>query len=270
MKKSILLFLSLIIVSAFTFAQKKETRNVGEFSKLSYGVPGTLYLTQGNENSVVIEADAETLKDISTEVRGNKLVIKDNNNSWRGWSSSKKATIYVTMKNIDGISVSGSGNLIAKNKINAADLTLSVSGSGDLTADIEVRNTLDASASGSGDMMIRGICKNLDSSISGSGRINAKLRINEDAKMTISGSGKIEAEGTSKSVTARISGSGSVRAADLETDNCKVTISGSGSVQINVKTALDASISGSGSVSYRGNPSSINTNASGSGKVRKM
>lgn len=271
MKKSILIFLSLIIFSAFTFAQKKETRNVGEFSRLSYGVPGTLYLTQGNENSVVIEADAETLEDIVTEVRGNKLVIKDNNDSWWGWSSSsKKATIYVTMKNIDAISVSGSGNLIAKNKITADDLDLSVSGSGDLNADIEVRNTLDASASGSGDMMIRGICKEFDSSISGSGRISGKLRINEDAQMTISGSGKIEVEGTSKSVTARISGSGSVRAADLETENCKVTISGSGSVQINVKTALDANISGSGSVSYRGNPSSINSHSSGSGKVRKM
>ncbi len=271
MKKSILLALSLFAIVTFSFSQKKETRNVGEFSQLSYGVAGTLYLTQGNENSVVIEADSETLEDISTEVRGNKLVIKDNSSSWWDWSSSsKKATIYITMKNIDGISVAGSGNLVAENKINSNDLDLSVSGSGNLTADIEVRNMLDASASGSGDMMLRGICKAFDSSISGSGRINAKLRVNEDAKMTISGSGKIEVEGTSKTVTARISGSGSVRAADLETESCKVTISGSGSVQINVKTTLDATISGSGSVSYRGNPSSVNSHSSGSGKVRKM
>jgi hypothetical protein len=119
-------------------------------------------------------------------------------------------------------------------------------------------------------MMIRGICKTFDSSVSGSGRINGKLRINEDAKMVISGSGRIEVEGTSRSVTARISGSGSVRAADLETESCKVTISGSGGVQINVKTSLDAQISGSGTVSYRGNPSSVNSHSSGSGKVRKM
>ncbi len=270
MKKSILLIISLIAFVTLSFSQKKETRTVGEFSRLSYGVSGDLHLTQGNENSVVIEADEETLGDITTEVRGDKLIIRHKDNSWWNWGDSKKATIYVTMKNIEGISVAGSGNLIAKNKLSANDLDLSVSGSGDLTADIEVKNLLDVSASGSGDMMIRGICKNFDSSVSGSGRINAKLRINEDAKMSISGSGKIEAEGTSKSVTAKISGSGSVRAADLETDSCKVTISGSGSVQINVKTALDASISGSGSVSYRGNPSSVNSHSSGSGKVRKM
>ena len=270
MKKSLILLFSLILISTIVFAQKKETRNVGEFSKLSYGVSGVLHLKQGNENSVMIEADAETLEEITTEVRGNKLVISNKSSSWWGWGSSGKATIYVTMKNIEGISVAGSGNLIGETKIKASDLDLGVSGSGDLTLDIEVQNMVDASASGSGDMMIRGICKQFDSSVSGSGRISAKLRVDEDAKMVISGSGKIEAEGTSKSVTARISGSGSVRAADLETDSCKVTISGSGSVQINVKTALDASISGSGSVSYRGNPSSVNSHSSGSGKVRKM
>ncbi len=270
MKKSIVLLLSLFALVTLSFGQKKETRNVGEFSKLSYGVSGTLYLTQGNENSVVIEGDEETLEEISTEVRGDKLVIRDKSNSWWGWSNSKKVTIYVTMKDIEAISVAGSGNLVGKNKITASNLDLRVSGSGDLNADIDVRNQLDASASGSGDMMIRGICNDFDSNVSGSGRINGKLRINEDAKMSISGSGKIEVEGTSKSVTARISGSGSIRAADLETGSCKVTISGSGGVQINVKNSLDANISGSGSVAYRGNPSSVNTHSSGSGKVRKL
>jgi hypothetical protein len=37
-----------------------------------------------------------------------------------------------------------------------------------------------------------------------------------------------------------------------------------------VKNELDATISGSGSVSYRGNPSKVNSHASGSGKVRKL
>ena len=41
-------------------------------------------------------------------------------------------------------------------------------------------------------------------------------------------------------------------------------------VEINVKDALDANISGSGSVSYKGNPSQLNSHASGSGHVRKM
>ncbi len=56
----------------------------------------------------------------------------------------------------------------------------------------------------------------------------------------------------------------------MEATQCAVRISGSGNVEINVKDELDATISGSGSVSYKGSPSKVNSNASGSGKVRKI
>jgi hypothetical protein len=90
------------------------------------------------------------------------------------------------------------------------------------------------------------------------------------ADFAVSGSGKIEIGGTANAVKASISGSGRVLAANLETNTCDVKISGSGDVEINVKEALDASISGSGSVLYKGNPTRLNSHAAGSGKVRKM
>jgi hypothetical protein len=86
----------------------------------------------------------------------------------------------------------------------------------------------------------------------------------------ISGSGKIEASGSAQSIKASISGSGRVNASNLEVDKCTVRISGSGDVEIHVKSELDANISGSGTVSYKGNPSHVNGHSSGSGKVRKM
>ncbi|HEY8936280.1 MAG TPA: DUF2807 domain-containing protein, partial [Cyclobacteriaceae bacterium] len=64
--------------------------------------------------------------------------------------------------------------------------------------------------------------------------------------------------------------SGKVLAANLETNKCNIHISGSGNVEINVKDDLDAHISGSGSISYKGNPSHVNSDASGSGSIRKM
>jgi Putative auto-transporter adhesin, head GIN domain len=70
-------------------------------------------------------------------------------------------------------------------------------------------------------------------------------------------------------VKTHISGSGKVYASNLEADKCDVRISGSGDVEINVKSDLDANISGSGSVTYKGNPSHVNSHSSGSGKVRK-
>jgi hypothetical protein len=56
----------------------------------------------------------------------------------------------------------------------------------------------------------------------------------------------------------------------LTTETCNVRISGSGDVSIHVREELDVTISGSGGVSYRGNPSHVNSHASGSGSVRKL
>ncbi len=69
---------------------------------------------------------------------------------------------------------------------------------------------------------------------------------------------------------ATLTGSGKVLAANLETDKCDIRISGSGDVEINVKSELEANISGSGSVSYKGNPNHVNSHASGSGHIHKM
>jgi hypothetical protein len=94
--------------------------------------------------------------------------------------------------------------------------------------------------------------------------------VSGEASFGISGSGKISATGSSDKVKTSISGSGKLLAADFATKSCHVRISGSGDVEINVKDELDASISGSGSVSYKGDPSRVNSHSSGSGKVRKM
>jgi hypothetical protein len=117
---------------------------------------------------------------------------------------------------------------------------------------------------------VQGNCRSLESRVSGSGKVNYDGAISDRADVNVSGSGRIIASGTARMIKTTISGSGEVRAADLEVEKCEVRISGSGDVQINVKSELDASISGSGSVSYKGSPSQVNSHSSGSGKVRKM
>jgi hypothetical protein len=129
---------------------------------------------------------------------------------------------------------------------------------------------VEADVSGSGNIDLQGKCRSFDSDVSGSGEVELTINITETADFGVSGSGKINASGSAQSVKTSISGSGKVLAADLETDRCQVRISGSGDVEINVKSELDATISGSGSVSYRGNPKKVNSNSSGSGKVRKI
>ncbi|HTJ53124.1 MAG TPA: head GIN domain-containing protein [Cyclobacteriaceae bacterium] len=271
MKKHISLSLIALFISAsLVVAQKRETRTVGTFTKISFGFPGKLILRQGSPQKVELEGTSEVLERVDTELEGDRLVIT-NKRDWKHWGDGIRVTAYVTVEKIDGINVSGSGDVIAETKITSDQLELRVSGSGSLEAgELDVKEEIDANVSGSGNIDIKGKCKNFDSNVSGSGHVNIAGNISEKADFSVSGSGKIGAEGTASSVKVSISGSGKVLAANLETNKCNIHISGSGNVEINVKDDLDAHISGSGSVSYKGNPSHVNSDASGSGSIRKM
>ncbi len=269
MKKIItLLFL---LVSGFAFAQNKEIRSVNKFTKITFRIPGKLIVKQGSPQSVVLEGDKETLSKIETEVEGGRLSISRESH-WRdwGWRDEKRITAYVTVSNIEALSVSGSGDLVGDGKFSTNDLELKVSGSGSIDVEAEVKGQLEADVSGSGDLTIKGACQSVESAVSGSGKVNVTATVSGKVEVSVSGSGKVVASGTAQQIKATISGSGKVVAADLEVSKCEVRISGSGDVEINVKEALDANISGSGSVTYKGNPSQVNSHSSGSGHVRKM
>ncbi len=270
-KLSIILSVILFLFAAATFAQVKETRNVGTFTRISFRVPGKLYLRQGSPQKVEIEGKRDVLKEVETNVDGDKLVIGKEGNwmNWQ-WRDGDEVTVYITVKDIRGLSVSGSGDLIGETRITATDLDLNVSGSGNLKIEADASGDMEADVSGSGNLMVKGKCESFNSDVSGSGKVIMTMNVSGEADFGISGSGKIEASGTANAVRTSISGSGKVLAADLETNRCNVKISGSGDVEINVKNEIDATISGSGTVRYRGNPNKVNSHSSGSGSLRKM
>jgi hypothetical protein len=271
MKKSVFLAVLMMLATSFVLAQTRENRNVDKFTKINFRFPGKLYLKQGSPQKVELEGDKDVLEEVETNVEGDKLVI-GKEGKWMDWNwdDDDKITVYITVPDIKGVSVSGSGDVIGQSVISADDLDLNVSGSGSLTLDINATGDVEADVSGSGDIDLKGKCKSFDSDVSGSGKVILAVNINDNASFGVSGSGKIQASGSANSVRTTISGSGKVLAANLETNRCEVRISGSGDVEINVKNELDATISGSGSVAYKGNPSKVNSHASGSGKVRKM
>jgi hypothetical protein len=259
-----------VFVTVMALAQR-EIRSVGTFTKISFRTPGKLFLRQGTPQKVEVEGSKAALAKIETKIESDRLII-ETEQKWFNWSwnDEDKITVYVTVKDINSLSVSGSGDLIAETKIITTNIDLKVSGSGSLIAEVEASGEGSANVSGSGDMEIKGRFKSYESDVSGSGKIELEASILGKADFHVSGSGKIIASGKAETAKTAISGSGKVLASNLEVDTCEVRISGSGDVEVNVKSALDASISGSGSVSYKGNPSHINSHSSGSGSVRKM
>lgn len=231
MNSKLILTLLTFLIFQTTFAQRSETRDLPKFTEISLRSGGKIYLKQGNTQKVELKGDREVLDKVETEVRGGRLSISmKGSGKWFNWSSSDDFEAYITVKNIEGISVSGSGRVTGENKFTADNLDLSVSGSGKM--DIET---------------------------------SAK-----DVDMSVSGSGKIIVAGTARKLYTSISGSGRIKAEDLKAEDCRVKISGSGSCNVYVTEAIDARISGSGSVYYKGNPSKVHSSNSGSGRMRRM
>lgn len=270
MKKIATSLLLVLLTVAFASAQRQE-KKFDSFSRISFRTAGKLYIRQGSPQKFEIEGDRDYIEELDIRVEGDRLVIGRDN--WKGWNwrdDDDRVTVYVTMPTIEGLSVSGSGDLIGETKITAQRLNLAVSGSGSLTIDADVSGDVDADLSGSGRIDLKGKCRDFETHVSGSGRIELDVAIAERATFGVSGSGKVRATGTAQEAKATISGSGQVLAANLVVDVCDVRISGSGDVEINVNKELDANISGSGTVTYKGSPAHVNSHSSGSGSVRKF
>ncbi len=224
----LILFCSVLVLPAMA---EKEVRNVSEFSEIALHISGKLYLEQSDRQRVEIIAKSSTLDDIITEVRGGKLVIrfKNRNSFWRSFNPGT-IEIRVSAPEIEGLAVSGSGDIIADDRISSRRMSLAVSGSGNIKLDDLRTERVKASISGSGGVTI--------------------------------GNG-----GTAQEFEASISGSGNVRAEDFEAENVEVHVSGSGNCSIHAVETLKARVAGSGSVYYNGNPR-IDSSVSGSGRVR--
>lgn len=233
-RNPILLVLICFLVTICTAvqAQDRETRDVSTFNGIKLGVPGNLHLKQGAKQEVVIEASDDILDRIETEVKDGYLVIKQENDwNWKWWKSNTgRIDIYITATDIEYLAVSGSGTMEGENTIKADDLGLDISGSGNMDLDIQAN----------------------------------------DIESRISGSGNMELSGSCTSNDIRISGSGDLRADNLAADLYSIQISGSGTCRIYAKSEIDARVTGSGNIYYKGEPDKVHSSISGSGSLKKM
>jgi len=203
----------------------KDTRNLRDFSEIALRGSGKVFIKQGNTQSLMLEADDNIIDLIETFVKGERLIITNRNTCIR------HATLnfYLTVKELTGIYLSGSGDIKGENTLTAENFTISVTGSGNINLDLDT----------------------------------------ESLVSRISGSGTMYLSGESTYNIIRIGGSGDIRAFDLKTRDTEVTISGSGNAMVNAYDDLDVKINGSGDVRYTGRPEEINKSIHGSGSLRR-
>ncbi len=205
-----------------------QNRNVSGFHAIASSGSFDVVLRQDGAESVKVEADADVINEIITEVRNGTLMIHSKNtHNWGNFWNNRHIKIYVVAKSLNSIGLSGSGDFRIEDKFNANDLELRISGSGDFMGEINVK-TVAISISGSGDFKISG--KADESSVG-------------------------------------ISGSGDFNGGNLMTKTTAIRVSGSGDANVYASEKLDASVSGSGDVHYSGHPKSISKVAHGSGDI---
>ena len=202
-----------------------KTRTVGEFGKVAVGGSFDVKLVAGTEGKITIRIDENLLEYLVTKVEDGKLKIK-----WKkgiNISTRKGILITVPFKDIEGVSLSGSGDVYSEDTVKADKVRIALSGSGDLRVPVEA----------------------------------------QEVSTAISGSGDINLSGVTQELKCSISGSGNIRAYELKSNNADVRIAGSGNIKIFVDQNLRARIAGSGNIRYKGNPKRQDTKVSGSGNV---
>jgi len=121
---------------------------------------------------------------------------------------------------------------------------------------------------GSGDVLGTGTLEtgSMDLTVQGSGDVDLTVKASK-VEAFVQGSGTIKLGGTCDDLNAEVQGSGDVKAGNMSTANATANVNGSGDITVKVAGTLDAVISGSGDVRYKGTPAEIKKQVSGSGDI---
>lgn len=205
-----------------------KDRNVGDYDVIDVAGSFEVHLVAGSEGTITVKAEENLQEYIITEVQGDKLKIHTKDGYSLRTSRNKGITITVPFKDLEKVSLAGSGDVISKAPINAQNFKCTIAGSGDMILEVNAQN-IKASLAGSGDLVIKGSTQN--------------------AELEVAGSGDLDASGLKcKDAVARIAGSGDI---NLICDG----------------GTLKANVAGSGDIRYTGKPDKVDSNVIGSGTV---
>ena len=224
-------------------------------------------LVNGAEGQINVTTDSNLQEYIEIEVKDNVLKIKTKDRT--NLSTKKGVKVTVPVESISKIQLTGSGNLRSAAVIKANEFKLNVTGYGDAVLAIEA-SEVEARIAGSGNIDLSGSFTDLELSVAGSGTFKGTGLSSKSTEVSIAGSGDVKLSGTTSQLDLKISGSGNFHGFDLNANQTKVMVAGSGDAQVVAQQDIYASVVGSGSVVYKGNPDQKEFKKTGTGKISKQ
>jgi Putative auto-transporter adhesin, head GIN domain len=170
--------------------------------KVSSGID--VYLKQGNNESVSVEADENLHEYILTEVRGGVLNVYSEYNI----RDAERKRVYVTMKEVNSVRTTSAGDVFGETPIHTDRLELSASSAGDIKLEVNAKE-INIDISSSGDMTLSGETDMLKADLSSAGDLNAYELKTRETDVSVSSAGDADVYATEK-ITARASSAGDV------------------------------------------------------------
>jgi len=180
-----------------------QVRHVAAFGKVDLTGSSNVTIHVGGRQSVVVHADDNLLRQVTTQVHAGTLVI-----GTRGSFTTKSPMrVEIRVPSLEALTLSGSGGITAWS-IHAVRVTVRLSGSGVVRASGAVTR-LDVSLGGSGEARLGQLAaRDVRASLAGSGRIVTHAA--NALQASVPGSGTIVYSGNPAHVTRSVTGSGAI------------------------------------------------------------
>ncbi|XOV66136.1 MAG: head GIN domain-containing protein [Fluviicola sp.] len=203
----------------------KMDRSVGPFKEIHVSGIVDVVITQGDQEKVVVETDSNLQEYVSTEVDGNKLVIKNAKGNFKKLS---KMVAHVTVKDLSKIKSTGVGDMTCEGVIESNSLALDINNVGDLSLKLDCV-ALEVDLNGVGNLTLEGTAQKATVTSSGVGNLkaydlevatmnmkhsgvgNASIYVSEDLTLKYTGVGNVNYKGNPKKKDIKNSGVGSVK-----------------------------------------------------------
>ncbi|MFC2102366.1 head GIN domain-containing protein [Bacteroidota bacterium] len=194
---------------------KKETRSVGSFTGIKVGGAFEVFIKQTGTAGVEVEADADVLPYIITEVSGGILKIGMKKTPPKFWNGVNTLNVFITVADLNALSLSGAVEITTQTAVKGEKLEIEISGA--VEADL-----------------------NLDY---------------QKVSMDISGASEIKMEGQAQEVSIEASGASELDAFGFDVKDLSLYASGACDANVSASGVLKISASGACDVRYKGGAS---------------
>lgn len=182
----------------------KENRSASPFDEIKVSTGIDVYLRQGNDYSIAVEADENLHEYIRTEIKAGVLNVYSDANI----REAKMKRVYVTMKDVKALNTSSAGDIIGETPVRGDEIEISASSAGDINLEVYASD-LDIRISSSGNVKLSGKADWLNADLSSAGDLEAFELVVKEADVSVSSAGDAQINVTDKLI-ARASSAGDI------------------------------------------------------------